>query len=96
MDILKRPILTEKSASLGEKSSKFVFMVDIQANKIQIKTAIEQMYGVTVHGVNTMIVGGKTRMRGTKSGFTTGRTNRYKKAVVALAKGETIDFYSNI
>ncbi len=96
MEILKRPILTEKAAALGEKISRYAFVVDTNANKIQIRTAVETMYGVTVEAVNTMVVAGKTRMRGTKSGFTVGRTNRYKKAVVTLAKGETIDFYSNI
>lgn len=96
MEILKRPILTEKAAALGEKASRYAFVVDTNANKIQIRTAVEAMYGVTVESVNTLVVAGKVRMRGTKSGFTVGRTNRYKKAIVTLAKGETIDFYSNI
>ena len=80
----------------GEKLGHYGFIVDYNANKIQIKQAIKEMYNVNVESVNTMRVPGKIRTRYTKTGFTKGSTGAYKKAVVTLKKGETIDFYSNI
>jgi len=96
MEILKKPILTEKASLLTEKLNRYAFKVDPRANKLQIKTAIEQMYGVSIEAVNTMVVSGKAKNRYTKAGFISGRTPKYKKAVVTLKEGETIDFYSNI
>ncbi len=96
MKIIIKPIVTEKMTELGEKLNRFGFVVDKRANKLQIKSAVEQMYSVTVTSVNTMVYGGKTKSRYTKSGVITGRTNSYKKAIVTLAEGENIDFYSNI
>ena len=96
MQILKRPILTEKASVLTDKLNRFAFQVDPKANKLQIKTAIEQMYGVNVEAINTMVVFGKLKSRNTKGGIVTGRTAKYKKAIVTLKDGETIDFYSNI
>jgi len=96
MDILLKPIVTEKMTELAEKLNQFAFEVDKRANKIQIKTAVEEMYGVTVETVNTMVYAGKTKTRFTKTGVIAGRTKSKKKAVVTLAEGDTIDFYSNI
>ncbi len=96
MEILKKPILTEKASVLTEKLNRYAFKVDHRANKLQIKGAIEQMYGVTIEAVNTMVVGGKSKSRYTKAGFVSGRSAKYKKAIVTLKEGETIDFYSNI
>jgi large subunit ribosomal protein L23 len=96
MEILKRPILTEKASLLTDKLNRFSFQVNPKANKLQIKTAIEQMYGVNVEAINTMVVFGKLKSRNTKAGIVTGRTAKYKKAVVTLKEGESIDFYSNI
>lgn len=96
MEILKKPILTEKATNLTEKLNRYVFKVDHRANKLQIKTAIEQMYGVTIDAINTMVVSGKAKSRYTKAGFVSGRSPKYKKAIVTLKEGETIDFYSNI
>lgn len=96
MEILKKPVLTEKVASLTEKLNRFVFVVDTKANKIQIKNAIQSMYGVTVESVNTMRYSGKVKSRGTKRGVVAGRTPAFKKAVVTVAKGETIDFYGTV
>lgn len=96
MEILQRPIITEKMTNMGEKLNRYGFMVDKRANKLQIKKAIEDMYGVTVETVNTMRYGGKNKSRYTKTGFIAGKTNSFKKAIVSLAEGETIDFYSNI
>jgi large subunit ribosomal protein L23 len=93
MEILRKPVLTEKATKLTEKLNRYVFIVDKNANKIQIKGAIRQMYGVTVESVNTMRYSGKLKTRGTKKGFVSGRTASFKKAVVTVAKGEAIDFY---
>lgn len=96
MEILKKPILTEKVTTLGEKFNRYAFVVDKKANKIQIKNAVEAMYNVSVVAVNTMITPGKVKVRGTKKGFVSGTTGKMKKAIVSLAEGNTIDFYNNI
>jgi large subunit ribosomal protein L23 len=96
MDILLKPIVTEKMTRLGEDLNRYGFLVHRRANKIQIKQAVEKMYGVSVESVNTMTYGGKRKSRYTKSGIITGKTNSYKKAIVTLTEGETIDFFSNI
>ncbi len=96
MDILLKPVVTEKMTDQGEKSNRFGFIVATNANKIQIKKAVEDMYGVTVESVNTMVYAGKKKSRHTRSGVTTGRTASYKKAIITVAEGDSIDFYSNI
>ena len=80
----------------SEKYNRFAFVVDRKSNKIEIKKAVEEMYDVVVDSVRTMVCIGKKRTRGTKSGMIVGKTSTYKKAVVTLAEGESIDFYSNI
>ena len=96
MEILKKPILTEKASALTEKLNRYSFKVDHRANKLQIKSAIEQMYGVSIVAINTMVVSGKSKNRQTKAGLVSGRTPKYKKAIVTMKEGEVIDFYSNI
>ena len=96
MNILIKPIVTEKMTQQGEKFNRFGFVVTRDANKIEIKRAVEELYGVTVESVKTMIYGSRTKSRMTKSGVLTGKTPVYKKAVVTVADGDTIDFYSNI
>ena len=96
MGIIIKPIVTEKMTDLGEKLNRFAFMVERKANKLQIKDAVEDLYDVTVTDVNTMNYRGKYKSRYTKSGILSGKTNAYKKAVVTLKDGDTIDFYSNI
>ncbi len=96
MDILLKPIITEKMTGQGETLNRYGFVVDKRANKIQIKNAVEQLYDVKVEAVNTMVYGGKTKTRFTKTGIQRGKTASFKKAVVTLVKGEVIDFYSNI
>jgi large subunit ribosomal protein L23 len=81
---------------LSEKRGQYGFVVNRKANKLEVKQAIEKMYGVTVDSVNTMIIPGKKRSRNTKTKFIVGRTSAVKKAIVTLAEGDTIDFYSNI
>lgn len=94
--ILLRPIITEKMNNQTEKLNMVGFIVNKNANKVQIKNAVEEMYGVTVESVNTMRYGGKHKMRYTKTGIVSGKSNAYKKAIVKLMDGETIDFYENI
>lgn len=96
MDILVKPIVTEKMTAQGEAFNRYGFIVDTRANKLEIKKAIEDMYGVSVESVNTMRYLGKTKSRYTKSGVIAGRSKSYKKAIVTLGDGEKIDFYSNI
>ena len=96
MDILLKPIVTEKMTAQGESLNRFGFIVNRKANKLQIKEAIEEMYGVNVVSVNTMIYAGKNKSRYTRTGVISGKSKSFKKAIVTLAEGDTIDFYSNI
>ncbi len=96
MDILIKPLVTEKVNTQTEKLNRYGFIVYKNANKIQIKKAVEQFYNVTVSAVNTVNYGSSSKSRYTKAGVITGRTNAFKKAFVTLSKGENIDFYSNI
>jgi large subunit ribosomal protein L23 len=96
MNILLKPIVTEKMTKQGDKFNRYGFIVARNANKLQIKKAVEELYGVTVDSVNTMRYGGKIKTRNTKSGFLVGKTDAVKKAVITLAEGNKIDFYSNI
>ncbi len=96
MGVILKPIITEKMTQKGEALNQFGFIVDKRANKLQIKTEIEDLYGVQVASVNTMNYSGKRKSRYTKTGLISGRTRSYKKAIVTLAEGETIDFFSNI
>ncbi|PID93029.1 MAG: 50S ribosomal protein L23 [Bacteroidetes bacterium] len=96
MNILIKPIVTEKMTAQGEDFNRYGFVVAKSANKLQIKEAVEELYNVKVAQVNTMRYGGKRKQRYTRSGVSVGKTASYKKAVVTLAEGEVIDFYSNI
>jgi large subunit ribosomal protein L23 len=81
---------------LGEDLNRYGFIVHAKANKLQIKQAVEKMYGVSVASVNTMKYPGKAKSRYTQSGLITGKTKSFKKAVITLEEGDTIDFFSNI
>ena len=96
MSIIIKPIVTEKATLLTEKLNRYSFKVNKDANKIQIKKAVETAYNVTVVDVNTSNVSGKNKTRYTKAGIIKGATSDYKKAVVTLKEGDLIDFYSNI
>ncbi len=96
MAILVKPVVTEKMTDLSEKLNRYGFVVSVTANKIEIKKAVEKAYGVTVESVNTMNYGGKTKTRNTKAGLIKGKTNKFKKAIITVADGDVIDFYSNI
>jgi large subunit ribosomal protein L23 len=96
MGILIKPIVTEKLTGQADKLNRYGFIVDRNANKIEIRNAVEQMYGVTVKDVNTVNYHGKRKSRYTKAGLLSGRANHFKKAYVTLAGEDKIDFYSNI
>lgn len=95
MGVLIKPLVTEKVSAINEKG-KYGFVVKKTANKIEIKLEVEKTYGVTVESVNTMIQPGTKKSRYTKSGIIEGRTPAFKKAIVQVADGEIIDFYSSI
>lgn len=95
MSILVSPLVTEKVSAMNEKG-RYGFIVDENANKVEIKNAVEKMYGVNVKSVNTLRVLGKSKTRFTKAGSVSGRKPNFKKAIVTLASGEVIDFYSNV
>ncbi len=94
--ILIKPLLTEKTEDLSEGLNKYSFVVNKQANKVEIRKAVEEMYGVTVSSVNTLIMPGKSKNRTTKSGILKGRISPFKKAVITLASGEEIDFFGDL
>lgn len=96
MDIMIKPIVTEKATKLTEQLNRYTFRVSLNANKYQIKSLVEQLYGVKVVNVNTLVVRGKNKSRWTKSGLLRGKTTAWKKAFITVGEGETIDFYSNI
>ena len=95
-DVLIKPVLTEKVNKQIEKNRSYTFIVDRKSNKLEIKKAVEQFYGVTVTDVNTIIVPAKTKARNTKSGVIIGRKPSKKKAIVKVAEGEEINLYGEI
>ena len=96
MNIIIKPVVTEKMTEKGEKLNQYAFIVDRKSNKIEIKKALESLYDIDVLSVNTMNYPGRTKTRYTKTSVQKGRTSAYKKAIVTLAEGQVIDFYSNI
>lgn len=96
MAFIIKPLISEKMTGISEKLNQFGFIVRPEANKLQIKAEVEALYNVNVVSVNTIKYAGKNKSRYTKAGLVQGRTNAYKKAIVTLKEGETIDFYSNI
>ena len=96
MEISIKPILTEKATRLTEKLNVYTFAVSPDAGKGQIKELVESLYGVKVVRVNTAVMRAKNKSRRTKSGLLRGKTAQWKKALVSVAEGESIDFFSNI
>ena len=95
-EVLIKPILTEKANGQQDKLRRYAFKVARQANKLEIKRAVEEFYGVSIVDVNTAVVPGKNKTRYTKKGFVKGQKPAFKKAMVTVAQGETIDLYANI
>ncbi len=96
MNILIKPIITEKATADADLNNRYGFVVNPKANKVEIKKAVEATYGVSVEKVRTMNVRPDRRVRHTKTGVQTGKTNAVKKAIVQVAEGDTIDFYNNL
>jgi large subunit ribosomal protein L23 len=96
MSVLIKPIITEKATADSELNNRYGFIVDNRANKLEIKAAVEATYGVSVEKVRTMNYGPERKTRYTKTGIQHGKTNAYKKAIVQVTEGDTIDFYSNL
>jgi len=97
MGIIIKPVLTEKQTAISEKMpNRYGFRVSPDANKLEIKKAVEDLYSVTVVDVNTMNYKGKLKSRYTKSGVISGRRASFKKAIVTLKEGDIIDLFSNI
>ena len=95
MSIIIKPIISEKATYLTDLRGQYSFLVDTKANKIQIKKAVEEAYGVKVAEVRTMIYAPKVSSRYTKKGLQVGKTNKLKKAVIELQAGEVIDVFAN-
>ena len=95
-DVLLKPILSEKANAQQDKLRRYAFKVARKANKLEIKKAVQEFYGVNVIDVNTTVVPGKNKTRFTKAGFISGVKPGYKKAIVTVAEGETIDLYANV
>jgi len=96
MSVLIKPVITEKASMDSELNNRYTFEVNKRANKVEIKKAVEATFGVTVEKVRTINVRPNRKTRFTKTGVVTGKTNAIKKAIVQVAEGDTIDFYSNI
>ena len=95
-DVLIKPVLSEKVNKLTEKFNRYTFVVDRRANKLEIKKAVEEFYGISVEEVNTLVMPSKAKSRNTKAGVVSGRKPAKKKAIVTVAEGETIDLYGNV
>lgn len=95
MSIIIKPIISEKATYLTDLRGQYSFLVDTKANKIQIKNAVEEAYGVKVAEVRTMIYAPKVSSRYTKKGLQVGKTNKLKKAVIELQSGEVLDVFAN-
>lgn len=95
-EVLIKPLLTEKANEQQEKLNRFAFKVNRRANKLEIKKAVEEFYGVSVAEVHTIVVPGKNKTKYTKSGYIKGVKPGYKKAYVTVAEGDKIDLYENI
>ena len=96
MAILVKPLITEKMSLLSESKGQYGFRVALEAKKPAIKAEIERMYNVEVDKIRTLVVAGKRKSRFTKSGISNGKSSNYKKAIVSLKDGKSIDFYENI
>ena len=96
MDVLIKPIITEKATSASELQNCYSFLVNIKANKVEIKKAVELAYGVSVNKVRTLNYGPERKTTYTKTGIQFGKTNATKKALVQVSEGDVIDFYSNL
>jgi len=96
MNVIIKPIITEKMTAVSEKYNRYGFVVERKADKLQIRKAVEELYQVEVESVNTLIQRGKDASKYTKSGLIRGKKKSFKKAIVQLKENHKIDFYSNV
>ena len=96
MSILIKPIITEKATNDSEVFNRYAFVVDKKANKVEIKDAVESAYGVSISSIKTLNYPTKRSTKYTKKGLVASAKSGYKKAIVQLAEGESIDFYNNL
>ena len=96
MKVIFEPIITEKATNDSELRTRYTFVVNREANKIQIKDAVENKYNVTVEKVRTQIYGSERKTKFTKRGVQRTKTNIKKKAIVDIQDGDSIDFYNNL
>ena len=96
MKVILEPIITEKATNDSELRNRYSFVVSREANKIQIKNAVQEKYNVTVNKVRTQIYGSERKTKFTKRGVHRTKTNIKKKAIVYIQDGESIDFYNNL
>ena len=96
MNILFKPIITEKASKISERLNQYTFLVNKRSNKIQIKKAVEDIYDVKVENVSTINYGSERKKRYTKNGIQNAKSNSIKKAIVKVAEGDKIDFYDNL
>ncbi|MCX6151560.1 MAG: 50S ribosomal protein L23 [Ignavibacteriales bacterium] len=94
--VLIKPLITEKMNALAEAQNKYGFIVDYAANKIQIANAVEEKFNVVVFDVNTIRYDGKTKTQFRKSGRFTGKSPKFKKAIITLVKGQKIDLFEEV
>lgn len=94
--ILVKPIITEKAENLSENLGQFTFVVNKKANKVEIRKAVEEQFNVSVESVNTINMPAKAKNRNTRSGVLKGFVSGYKKAIITLSEGDTIDFFGDI
>jgi large subunit ribosomal protein L23 len=87
--VIQRPVITEKATTDTARRNAYHFRVPVDANKVEIRQAVERLFGVKVVGVNTLLINPKARRRGWRGGF----TQLWKKAMVTLAEGQTIDVF---
>lgn len=96
MSVVKKPLITEKTTKLGEKLGQYAFVVDKKAKKPEIIAELQKLYNVEITDISTMYYMGKRKSRYTKAGLIEGKKPNFKKAVVKLKEGQSIDFFESI
>jgi len=96
MSVVKKPLITEKTTKMGEKLGQYAFVVDKKAKKPEIIAELQQLYNVEITAISTMLYMGKRKTRFTKAGVIAGKKPNFKKAVIKLKEGQSIDFFESI
>lgn len=96
MSVVKKPLITEKTTKMGEKLGQYAFVVDKKAKKPEIIAELQKLYNVEITAISTMLYMGKRKTRFTKAGVIEGKKPNFKKAVIKLKEGQSIDFFESI